>query len=188
MTPRKNHNKRKCRGIGRDRKLAVQKIMEAIVKIIWGARRLSVVRFTEQHFVVNVDGIKLLMHAPYCFRLDRVSESKYLCQILKFDPITESFGVQIWTRDRKVLFAEYTGSAVEIASFHRGDWEDALISAANDIFGPSSLLRIDPPTRSRSIERARSGPLIIDIPEGLWIQLRKILFHDPANIEPSSSE
>ena len=101
-----SYAKSRILGIGRNRKRAARRIMEATAKIIRAERQSSDVRFTERHFVVNVDEIKLDMHAPYCFRLDAVSESKYLSRILMSDPIREPFGIDIWTPDQKVLSAQ----------------------------------------------------------------------------------
>lgn len=154
--------------------------MEDAVSIVKDARASSIVRFTERHFDTNVDDIRISIRAPFHFRLNAISESKYLTALVASNPIARPFGLDIWTPSMKVLNAEYNGASIELVSIRRGVWEDQLISAARGISNPAGSIAITPcPQIPRSKNAPQWRPVDLVITEKTLASLRDLLRDDP---------
>lgn len=155
--------------------------MEDAVSIVKDARASSIVRFNERHFVTNVNDIRILIRAPFHLRLNAISESKYLTELVASNPIARPFGLDIWTPTMKVLNAEYNGAFIELVSIRRGAWEDQLISAAIAISSPAGSIAIkpcDPIPPSKDAPQWRPFDLVIT--QKRLAELRELLRDDPA--------
>ncbi len=158
--------------------------MEDAVSIVKDARASSIVRFNERHFVTNVNDIEISIRAPFHLRLNAISESKYLTALVASNPITQPFGLDIWTPSMKGLNAEYDGASIELVSIRRGAWEEALISAARGISNPAGSIAI---TRCAQIPPSKNAPqprpVELVVTEKALASLRDLLRDDPTIAE-----
>jgi hypothetical protein len=70
------------------------------------------------------------LHAPFNLSLGRREQVSFLTDILAANPVSMSFGIDIWTQDKKVLYARFLVDRIETISFRRGIWENDLLLAA----------------------------------------------------------
>jgi hypothetical protein len=114
----------------RDRLLAAAAIAEAAVKIVKAANGSKMISFNDRSYKPTVPELAISIDAPHHLRGDNIARIKHLARVFHSDLIMAAFALNIWTPDKKVLNAEYYGSSIGFASFRRGRWENALLSAA----------------------------------------------------------
>jgi hypothetical protein len=109
------------------------------------------------HIRTHLSNIEIQIHAPSIFMLGPPLQLAYLQRILASNPIVLSFGLDVWTPDKKVLHARYVGRTIEVISFRRGLWENDLIAAAQYVEARRPTLML---SRRTSFARKAAGALI----------------------------
>jgi hypothetical protein len=158
-------------GVGNPRQLAVKCLMESCLQLLKADLDPIVTRLG--HIGTHLDSIEIKIHAPFVLMLGPPLQTAYLQGILASNPITLSFGMDVWIPEKKLLNAWYTGRTIDIISFRRGVWENELISAAQHVeAGQHALILSQSPSRHTSSVILADGANNV---HGLWRRIRSTL-------------
>ena len=177
MTTKANGARRPIYGAGRDRQRAAARIAEATVKLVKTAHNSGMIKFNGWNYKPSVPELAISIDAPHYLRGDNIARIKHLARVFHSDSIMAAFDLNIWTPDKKVLNAEYYGSSIGFASFRRGRWENALLSAAERSPITLAVKSRIPMTKWQTTEYPDQYCIVIT--EELWAILRNIVWFDP---------
>jgi hypothetical protein len=160
--------------VGRDRRLAVATIAEAIIKIVKAAHDSRMIRPNDGSCKPGGPELAISIDAPSYSSGDPISRTKHLARILHSDSIAAPFELNISTPDKNVLNAEHYGSFVDIISFRRGQWEDVVLSAAERAPIPLTVQSRIPMTKSPRSEYPDQFCIVIT--EEFWARLHNTVW------------
>ena len=169
--------RRSIYGVGRDRLLAATAIAKAAVKIVKAANDSRMIKLNDRSYKPTVPELAISIDAPHYLRGDKVASLKHLARVFHSDSIMAPFDLNFWTPDKKVLNAEYHGRSIGFASFPRGHWENALLSAAEHSPITLTVKSRIPMTKHQATEY--SDQYCIAITEEFWAILRNIVWFEP---------
>lgn len=123
---------RRRKGISAHRLTCAFKVRDAARALVRARGEWETCRNVQGKFLsADVGDFKILHHTPFT-RLPSASESVKYQAALDGRPVNRAYGVNVWIEGKgKVFLVEWDNDAdLEVATFHRGEWEEELLALA----------------------------------------------------------